>query len=380
MRARIVVGIAAAAAAFAGARALVRYSERIRHLAVPVLADASLPRPRGAAIAELAGCEAQEVARLGRRVTALLVASDGALVAGTFDDGVFRLEPPEGELLQGEPLVQEEPLDGEPRWDAAGAAAVSGFEGRERFVNALAERDGLVWVATQGGLVALDGARRALSLLEGEGVTALATAGGALHAGTARGLRRISVERGAEPVAVTGPSGEPLRVTALAASGDRLWIGTASGAYSLPLATLLAPLESRTARWHPLVFGDPPADTNVVTALVALADGAVAGTDDGGVVRLREDGGVAAVRFDEAKANEVNPGAAAAEPGGGAALGTQGGGIVFSRTHGAGLDVARPSTLARAEVTALTAWPGGLLAATADGTILRIACEPPRSW
>ncbi len=363
MRARVFIGIAAAAAAAAGARAVVLHRERLRHLAVPVLADPSLPRAPGAAIAELAGCEAEEVAHLGRRVTALVVASDGALVAGTFDDGVFRLEP----------------VDGERRWDAAGAAAVEGLEGRERFVNALVEHDGLVWVATQGGLVALDGARRALSLLDGEGVTALATAGGALHAGTARGLHRISVESGAEPVAAAGPSGEPLRVTALAASGERLWIGTASGAYSLPLALLRAPLESRTARWHPLVFGDPPAETNVVTALAPLSDGAVAGTDDGGVVRLRDDGGVAAVRFHDAKANEVNPGAALAEAGGGVALGTQGGGIVFARARGAGLDVARPPALARAEVSALSAWTGGVVAGTAEGAILRIECEPPRS-
>jgi hypothetical protein len=32
--------------------------------------------------------------RLGRRITALAVRGDGALVAGTFDDGVFRVEPP----------------------------------------------------------------------------------------------------------------------------------------------------------------------------------------------------------------------------------------------------------------------------------------------
>ncbi len=363
MRARLLVGIAVAAAAWAGARAVVVHRERIRHLAVPVIADTSLPRERGAAIAELAGCRAEEVSHLGRRITAIVVSSDGALVAGTFDDGVFRIEP----------------LEGGPGWDVESAVAIPGLEGRERFVNALADHDGLVWVATQGGLVALDGERQALSLLEGEAVTSIATAGGALHAGTARGLFRVSVEGGAAPVPVTGPTGEPLRVTALVASGDLLWIGTASGAYSLPLATLSAPLESRTARWHPLVFGDPPAETNVVTALAALSGGAVAGTDDGGVVRLRDDGGVSAVRFEEAKANEVNPGAAASEGGGLAALGTQGGGILFARALGNGLEVSRPPVRAGAEVSALAAWAGGLLVGTADGTILRIACEPPRS-
>lgn len=225
MRTRVLVGIAATLGALGAARAALAHRERLRHLAVPVLSDPSLPRAPAVAPAPLPACSVAEVARLGRRVTALLVASDGALVAGTFDDGVFRLPP--GEHVG---------------WD--GAAPVAGFAGRERLVNALAEHDGLVWVATQGGLVALDGERRALAVLDGEGVTALARAGKALHAGTARGLQRISVEGGAEPVAMAGPAGEPIRVTALAASGDRLWIGTPSGAYSLALATLAAPLQS----------------------------------------------------------------------------------------------------------------------------------------
>ena len=102
-----------------------------------------------------------------------------------------------------------------------------------------------------------------------------------------------------------------LRVTALAASASRLWIGTSSGAYSLPLATVEAPLLARAARWYPLVFGEPAADTNVVTALAPLERGALAGTDHGGVVRPGDDGPVAAPRFADVRVHEVRPGAAA---------------------------------------------------------------------
>jgi hypothetical protein len=201
-------------------------------------------------------------------------------------------------------------------------------------------------------------------------VSALAAARGALYAGTARGVFRLSVERGAEAVAAAGPAGEPLRVTALAASGGTLWIGTASGAYSLPLATVEAPLLARTARWHPLVFGEPPAETNVVTALAPLADGVVAGTDDGGVVRVGADGRVEAVRLHDPRANEVNPGAAAAVPGG-ALLGTQGGGVLHAAERQGRLDVRR---VAAGEVSALFADGAVLVAGRANGAVVAGPC------
>ena len=285
-------------------------------------------------------------------MTAVLAASEGATLVGTFDDGVVRLGP-----------------DGT-------ALAIAGLEGRERFVNALAEHDGLVWAATQGGLVALDGERRALAVLRGEGVTALVRAGSRLYAGTARGVFRVSAERGSEPMAVVGPDGEPIRTTALASTATDLWIGTTSGAYSLPLANLEAPLLSRTARWHPLVFGAPGAATNVVTALAPLADGTLAGTDDGGLVRLAPEGGVAALRLADARANEVNPGAAAAVHGG-VVVGTQGGGLVFARAVEAGLGAGRPLGLERHAVSAVWAAGDEILAGTAEGAVLRIVCEQP---
>jgi hypothetical protein len=322
---------------------------RARHLALPVVSDPSLAPAPGVALAELPPCRAEELARVGRRVAAVLAASDGALVVGTFDAGIVRIAP-----------------DG-------GAAAVEGLEGRERFVNALAEHDGLVWAATQGGLVALDGERRALGALDGEGVTALAVAHGRLYAGTARGVFRVTAERGAEPLAVTGPDGEPLRVSALAASGARLWIGTPAGAYAVPLANLEAPLLGRTASWHPLVFGTAPAETNVVTALAPIDGGAIAGTDDGGLVRLGDDGAVSAARFADAAADQVNPGAAVATAGG-VALGTQGGGLVLATARGAALELGRPRGLERMAISAVARSGDALLAGTEAGVVLRLVC------
>ncbi len=347
MRTRYAVAVALVAALLlAGAGWLHR--SRLRHLAVPVLEDPSLPAPPPAELAGGPACPLAEVAHVGSRVTALLVASDGALHVGTFDGGLVRLASPQG-----------------------GEAGALSLEGRERFVNALAEHDGLVWAATQGGLVAFDGERRVLALLRGEGVTALARAGSRLYAGSARGLFRITVGEGAEPVHAAGPSGEPIRVTALARSGGRLWIGTASGAYTLPLASVEAPLLARTARWYPLVFGDPPAETNVVTALAPLEGGVVAGTDDGGVVRIREDGAVGAARFADPRANEVNPGAAAAGADG-VLVGTQGGGVLLVRALGSGLAVQR---IAAGEISALYAGDGGVvLAGTADGAVVGVSC------
>ncbi len=342
------LALAGLAAASLGAAAW-RDRARVRHLALPVLADPSALPAAAVPLAEGPRWTGQEVARVGARVTALLETADGELWIGTFDRGVLR--------------AGAEGLAPEP---------VAGLAGRQLLVNALAEHDGLVWAATQGGLVAFDGERPALALLGGEAVTALAVVRGALYAGTARGLHRVTVDDGAERVDVAGASGEPLRPTALAASGERLWIGTASGLYALPLASLDAPLLARTARWHPLVFGDPPAETNVVTALATLGDGAVAGTDDGGLVLVRADGRVSAVRFDDPRANEVNPGAAAVASGA-VLAGTQGGGVLAARAGPAGLEVVRVGRIGRREVSAVSAVPGGALVGTADGAVLRIS-------
>jgi hypothetical protein len=352
----------AAAALFSASTLLVagfawQARARARRVVLAVPADPTISEPPPAELGEGPPCALAELARAGARVTALLLSSDGVLHVGTGDGGVLRLDPADGEDL-GAPALR----------------------GRERLVNALAEHEGLVWAATRGGAVALDGERRVLSVLPGDDVTALAAAGSALYAGTARGVFRISAEEGAMPVEATGPSGEPLRVTALAASGGRLWIGTASGAYSLPLAEVEAPLLARTARWHPLAPAGENGDAGGVSALAPLAGGVVAGTDGGGLVRVREDGGVSAARFVEPGANEVSPGAAAAlapsrgvGAGVGVLFGTEGGGLLLARPRGDGLSVAR---LAGGAISAVHVGEDGerVLAGGADGRILSGTC------
>ena len=327
--------------------------DRARHLAVPVLFDPSSPAGSLAAEPVRLDCHTEELERVGRRVTALLPAADGGAWVGTFDDGVLRLG------------------------GGQATAATRALAGRRRMVNGLAAEAGTIWAATQGGLVALDGPGAGRVLLGDESVTSLARAGGRLYAGGGHGLHRLA-EGGAEAVPATGPDGEALRVTALAARPDqdggtgRLWVGTAAGAYSLELAEL-GTGRPATAAWRPLVFGEPPAATNVVTALAVLGDVAVAGTDDGGLARIGPHGEVSAVRFADALANQVNPGAAAAS-GSTLAFGTQGGGLLLVRARGAGLEVRRPSGLDGVAVSAVAAGETGWLVGTADGRVLRVAC------
>ena len=350
MRAVVVASSLLAAAAVALGVLLWREGERARHLAVPVLFDPSVPPGAPVDLVELPACRTRPRARAPGRVTALHLAGDRALWIGTFDQGVLRA--PAGQA---------------PR-------PVGAPEGRERFVNDLAEHEGKVWVATQGGVLVLSPEGKRLDLVEpGTAVTSLALAGGALYGGTARGLLRLSLESGVEPVEVRGPMGDPIRVNALAVSGAILWLGSWDGAYSLPVAALprVPPL---AARWHPLVFGSPPAQTNVVTALAPLGDGALAGTDDGGLVRISP-AGIAAARFAEARANEVNPGAAVAF-GAAAVVGTQGGGLLLASLEQGFLRVGRPRGWPEAQVSALRVTEAGLLVATTDGRVLSVECDP----
>ena len=322
-------------------------AERARHLAVPVLVDPSLP----AAIAPAAGlaaleCRVEELGGVGRRVTALLPAADGSVWVGTFDEGVARLG---GEV----------------------PAAARALAGRRRMVNALAAEGGSTWAATQGGLVALDGPASGQVLLGDQSASALARSGGALLAGTGHGLFRVK-DGSAWPVPAAGPDGEALRVTALAGSATgRLWIGTSSGVYSLDLGQL--PPGRATAAWYPLVFGDPPSSTDVVTALADLGGAAVAGTDDGGLARVGARGEVSAVRFADALANQVNPGAAAAS-GSALAFGTQGGGLLVALERGGHLDVRRASGLEELAVSAVARTGDAWLVGTAEGKVLRVRC------
>ena len=239
---------------------------RLRHLALPVIHDPSV-HPDAARIAarldiaDGAIGEATERTQLPARISAILPRADGVVFIGTFDGGLFRFDPAR---------------DSAPREIAA-------LDGRERFVDALAEWNGHVVAATHRGAVVLapDGARAGV-LAAGQAVSSLAVAGDELVLGTAHGLWR-----GRDDVAVgeRGPDGEILRVTALAATGDHVWIGTPDGVYEVR-----APLRAQAALWHPLVFGSPGATSNVVTALALAGDGVVAGTDDGGLVFVDDRG------------------------------------------------------------------------------------------
>src|SRR5512144_1882242 len=161
-----------------GAAGLSAAGGRARHLALPVLSDPSLPPPAPSPLPEAPPCAVRELGRVPARPTALLRARDGLWV-GTFDQGAWRI---------------------------AGDAAqeVPGLEGRERFVNALGEVDGLVWAGTQRGAIGF----------RGVAVTALAPARGGLVAGTARGVALLS-RAGTRTVALEGAAGD-LRVTSLA--------------------------------------------------------------------------------------------------------------------------------------------------------------------
>jgi hypothetical protein len=86
---------------------------------------------------------------------------------------------------------------------------------------------------------------------------------------------------------------------------------------------------------------------------------------------------VSALRLADARANEVNPGAAAIA-GDAVVVGTQGGGLVFARPAEAGLGAGRPRGLEKLAVSALSASGGELLAGTAQGAVLRIACGEER--
>lgn len=349
MRTRILLATTAFTALLATAGFVWFEGGRVRHLAVPILTDPSRPSGEPATLTELPACQQRQRARVAGRVTALLPASDGALWIGTFDNGVFRAAP-------GLP----------PR-------EVGSLAGRELFTNDLAEHEGRIWVATQSGVLVLEpSGERLLPVVPDTAVTALTRIDERLYGSTSRGLVRLSLSTGITPIEIHGPFGEPVRVNALATSTETLWLGSWDGVYSLPVTALYGP-PPLSARWHPLVFGSSPAQTNVVTALVSYGEGVLAGTDNGGLVRVNARS-TEALRFTEPRANEVNPGAATAT-GATAVFGTQGGGLlVASHLEDQQLQVGRPRNWAAAQVTAVRNTEEGLLIATADGAALVVDC------
>ncbi len=338
---RRAIVIAVSVLGLSAAAALATSGDKLRHLAVPTLEDpSSKVSPSMAFLDELPACEVRRLGKLPGRVGALLETESGQIWAGGFDTGLY--------LLNG---------------DAGSAARLPGLEGRERFINALAEHAGSLWAATYAGILEVDpsGARKRLHL-PGIAAEALLVSDGALWAGTTQGLYRLTATRTFEDTGVTGPDGEGLRVTALAASGGLLWMGSPSGAYSVEPG-------GRRARWHPLVFGSPGAETNVVLSLAPSADGVVAGTDNGGLARISRSGEVRALRFVEPRANETNPGAAVTVNGA-TLFGTQGAGLLVLAGERAGA----PRGWSAPSVSALH---GGkrLLAGSDSGDVLEVRCR-----
>lgn len=269
---------------------------QLRHLAMPIVHDPSThPSMRCMTIDE-DETRATERTRVPGRVSAILPRADGTLFIGTFDSGLYRFDP---------------------NRDRA-PAEVGALSGRERFVDALVEHDGRIVVATHRGAVVLSpGGARLGVLAAGEAISSLVVAGDELLLGTAHGLWRA---RDDAALGERSPEGETLRITALTATRGRVWIGTPEGVYAIA-----TPATAQVAYWHPLVFGSPGASSNVVTALAPLADGVLAGTDDGGTVFV-DDASVDARPFADRRANDINPGAL-----------LRAGDDVFVGTEGAGL-------------------------------------------
>ena len=143
-------------------------------------------------------------------------------------------------------------------------------------------------------------------------------------------------------------------------------MGTPEGVY-----IVAAPLSAGVAAWHPLVFGSPGATSNVVTALAPLADGVLAGTDDGGTVFV-DDAGVAARPFADARANDVSPGALAPVAGG-VFVGTEGAGLIALDEHRR--RACRFGGTAGARISAVTARDAALWFGSDDGAVYSVAAS-----
>ncbi|MGZ3408356.1 MAG: hypothetical protein ACXVAN_18025, partial [Polyangia bacterium] len=169
-------------------------TDRLRHLALPLVHDPSV-RSTLPKLAIADGDQAPdgsdrpiERMRLPGRISAILPRADGILFVGTFDSGLWRFDPAR---------------DRAPR-------EVGSLAGRERFVDALTEWRGHVVAGTHRGAILLspDGAR-AGAVAAGEAVSSLALVGDELVVGTAHGLWRGSDDAAAGE---RGPDGEVLRV------------------------------------------------------------------------------------------------------------------------------------------------------------------------
>jgi hypothetical protein len=163
---------------------------------------------------------------------ALALASDGVWVASGAGGAVLATRARGGLTFVGDDLQ-------EWRW-------VTGDElgrvlGGSRALD-LAVRDGTAWIATDRGLVqtSLDAPDEVhfwgrLRGLPADRVTAVAARDYGVWAGTARGLALVRPDFQVARTIFSGVS-----VRALLADGDSLWIGTESGLFVLPRASLVA--------------------------------------------------------------------------------------------------------------------------------------------
>ncbi len=186
-----------------------------------------------------------------------LVEREGVLVAGTFDEGLFRLPSCGDGGFEPQPLTVDHRVN-----DAA-------FAG-----------DGTLFVATQGGAwrVSPDGAAERV----GHGAfTAVAIWNGLPHFVSNRGLSRLEHDgmRTFGPQQGFGAD----RPMALAACGDRLCVGAMDGLWLF---------DGRSAERRSSASGDLPADW--VVAAARSASSIWAATYDGGLARLE---GSSARRF-----------------------------------------------------------------------------------
>jgi outer membrane protein assembly factor BamB len=314
---------------------------RLKYLALPLVSDPSAAPQLATRTIEDTPAPATVTARVPGRVSAILPVDDAVFV-GTFDQGLYRC--------------------------VAGACEpVGALEGRERFVDALVEWDRFVVAAThRGGVVLSRGGTRTGVLAAGQAVSSLAVVDGNLLLGTAHGLWSARTDAA---VGEQSADGETLRVTALALNGDVLWIGTPDGVYAVDTSS-----HTKVGAWHALVFGQPAASTNVVTALTAFGDGVLVGTDDGGVVFV-DDQVTHAAPFAERAANGVSPGAIA-RIGDVAVVGTEGGGLLA--IHGKLNERSFNSAAHRVafgNVSAVTAANGTLWFGREDGRVYALAAS-----
>ena len=322
--------------------------KRLRYLAMPVVHDPSTSSSIPCMTVDDDEARAAERARVPGRVSALLPRADGSLLIGTFDHGLWRLDRAAGSV----------PVE------------IGALDGRERFIDALAEWRGHVVAGTHRGAILLsaDGARAGV-LAAGQAVSSLAVTDGELLIGTAHGIWRGGGDAGAgdAPLGERGPDGETLRVTALAVARDRVFIGTPDGVYTIAAP----PAAGAVAVWHPLVFGSPGASSNVVTALAPFGDGVLAGTDDGGTVFVSMSA-IAARPFADARANDVNPGALA-RVAGGVFVGTEGAGLIAvddARRH-----ARRLGGTAGARISAVSAAASQLWFGSEEGALYTVAAS-----